>query len=371
MRHTARVLLLIVVGLAAEARGDGKFFYRETVPPGIPYQRAFLLFHEGRETLILQSKYDLGPSSAPDSLGWVVPVPTVPDVASADADMVAACFKLASLQTQPHVWRISSLVPLLFCLSFVGGFAFMVVCAMRYPWARRHESSRATWSRQARRSALVTLVSFFLMGLFMPTLSLSRGSAGIDVVKAEKAGIYDVKVIRGDGAGPVLEWLKENGFAFGESDRQAFQGYVDRGWCFVTAKVAPAPGTDKDKIAFEGMAAPLILEFSSDRPIYPLALTATAGTETEILIYTFSDSKLACDDRLQLRRARWGDAEGSLRYLALQAQEENWPVLRNLPEQKMMLCKFKGRLTPAQMSRDLEFTPAPDNEPYQERMIVW
>lgn len=227
------------------------------------------------------------------------------------------------------------------------------------------------WSRRAGRAAAVTIIAVLMLGMTMPSLSRTRGGAGVDVVKEEKAGIYDVKVIRGQNAEAILEWLKENRFSFGDEDRQAFQDYADRDWCFVTAKVDPALGADEKKIVSEGMAAPLILKFASERPVYPLALTATAGTDTEILIYTLSDMKLACGGRLTLRHARQTKTEPLLRSLATQAEVEQWPLLRDLPETPMMLCKFKGRLTPAQMRQDLEFTVAPDNEPYRERRIAW
>ena len=113
MRFTAGGLALAaVVGiLVANARGDGKFFVPEKVPPGVPYQRALLIFHDDSETLILQSKYDLRQSVAVDSLGWVVPVPAVPEIASAWPDMARHCFRKAALRTQPDLFRISTSLP--------------------------------------------------------------------------------------------------------------------------------------------------------------------------------------------------------------------------------------------------------------------
>jgi hypothetical protein len=189
-----------------------------------------------------------------------------------------------------------------------------------------------------------------------------------EVIIKENAGIYDVKVIRGPSADAILEWLKENEFRCGDEDRRVLQGYADRGWCFVTAKVVP---TAAERVATQGMTAPLVLKFQAGRPIYPLALTATAGTDTEILIYTLSDTKLVCDGRLPLHHAKPADARSILYSLLTLAEAEQWPLLRDVPEGSMTLCKFKGRLTPAQMRQDLEFTAAPDNEPCRERAIVW
>ena len=69
-----RVLVLLVAGgICGHAHADGKF-YGERIPPDIPYQRAFLLFHEGSQTLVLQSKYESTDSGTDaNSLGWVVP----------------------------------------------------------------------------------------------------------------------------------------------------------------------------------------------------------------------------------------------------------------------------------------------------------
>lgn len=366
------LLLLMVVAIPAiAAKGDGKFFVREKIPAGVPYQRAILLFYEGQETLILQSKYDLPESATVDSLGWIVPVPAVPEIAGGDADMAQHCFLIASRQTQPHLFRISHLFSLPCLVLFLGGFAFMVVCLIRYPLAKRAESTRVVWSRQTRNAVLVTVIAFVLMTISMPSLSRARGNAGVDVVKAEHTGIYDVKVIRSQSAEAIMEWLRENGFAVNDQDRQACEDYVLRGWCFVAAKVEPSAETEERKVVAEGMAAPLVLKFASERPVYPLALTATVGTETEILLYTLSDAKLTCGERLALRHAKQTEMQSILRSLIAQAEMEEWPLLRDLPETPMMLCKFKARLTPAQMRQDLEFAPAPDNEPYRERLITW
>ncbi len=365
------LLLMVIAFPAVTARGDGKFFVREKIPAGIPYQRAILLFDKSQETLILQSKYDLPESTSVDSLAWVVPTPAVPEIAGGDADMATHCFLTASLQTQPHLYRISHLFSLVCFAFFLGGSALMVVCLIRYPLARRAESTKVIWSRQTRNTVLVTVIAFLLATISMPTLSRASGSAGVEVIKTEHAGIYDVRVIRGQNAEAIMEWLKENGFGVSDQDRDAFEDYVLRGWCFVAAKVEPSAETEERKIVAEGMVAPLLLKFASERPVYPLALTATAGTETEILLYTLSDAKLTCGERLTLRHAKQIEIQPILRSFVVQAEVEEWPLLRDLPDKPMMLCKFKGRLTPEQMKQDLEFAPAPDNEPFRERLVTW
>ncbi len=90
-----------------------------------------------------------------------------------------------------------------------------------------------------------------------------------------------------------------------------------------------------------------------------------------LLLYTPAGAKLTCGERLRFRHARQAEIRLFLKSLPLQAEREQWPLLRDLPATPMALRKFKGRLTPAQMKQDLEFTAAPDNEPYRENKIVW
>lgn len=76
------VLAVMIVG-SVPVLADGMFYWTESIPPEIPYQRALLMFDGGYETLIVQSKYRMS-SSETDEFGWVVPVPSVPELASVE-----------------------------------------------------------------------------------------------------------------------------------------------------------------------------------------------------------------------------------------------------------------------------------------------
>ena len=342
---------------------------REKGPANVPYQRAFLLFDEGTETLVVQSKYELTQSTAPDSLAWVVPVPSIPELASMDAAMAEQFFLTTSHKTSPDVRRISDLFSYVTIAVFLAGVVLLLLCLVQYPLIGKR-LSRKTWERRGRIAVLTTL--FGLLGALSTIPHLGRASfSGVEIVKAEQVGIYDVTVIRGDSAKPVVEWLRANGFAFDDGDKAIFADYLARGWCFVTTKVDPNTGAEEERITVEGLTAPLVLTFATDNPVYPLALTATTGAKTEILVYTLSPEKLACRERLKLCHAGRAESRKVTDRLFVTTALDEYGLMEGLPDKPMMLCKCKGTMTATQMREDLVFEAAPDNAAYRETKWVW
>ena len=114
MRRIA-VTALILAPTAAQSMADGMMFWREEIPPKIPYQRALILFDKGTETLILQSRYEIPKGDGNSTLGWVLPVPAVPEVASMPADMAEDLFMDLSEYSRPRVTKIASPLSLPCC----------------------------------------------------------------------------------------------------------------------------------------------------------------------------------------------------------------------------------------------------------------
>lgn len=137
------------------------------------------------------------------------------------------------------------------------------------------------------------------------------------------------------------------------------------------------------------------MRFSTDKAVYPLALTATGGHNTEVLIYLASNYKMSCDGRMTLRYANaqpfrsliqrgptlakfsqqnleitpdgfYGKME--LEFLS-STEPKNFFTAEDFDYQ--YLCRFKDRLTSAQMKDDLYFVPDSNNEPDQETIWEW
>jgi hypothetical protein len=189
----------------------------------------------------------------------------------------------------------------------------------------------------------------------------SLGRSPVDILKAETVGIYDVKVIRGEDATAVTEWLKGNGFGFGETDTKVLDQYVKKGWCFVAAKVDKEVISNSEGAVSEGLVAPLILRFDSNEAIYPMALTGTTGFDTEVLLYVLSDHKMECGERLKL--AYFGETSSPF------ADKDSLEFFRDAKTRSWQMCKFKGILKPEKMKEDIVFKQAKDEEPYRE--IRW
>ena len=362
-------IALCLLTMALHALADGKMFWKEEIPPTIPYQRALILFKEGSETLVLQSRYEIPKAKDKASLGWVVPVPAVPELASMAADDAQHLFMRLSLSSRPRVTRISDTVIAVLVIGLPAALGLaLLYCLLSFigPWA---SPDRQKHSTKLARIALYGLLAWLLLLaiLFLGARAWKGGSDGVDVITEQRVGIYDVRVVKAADTRDLIAWLNANEFKFGDEDKVSFDSYVAKGWCFVVANINPTGAQSDGEIVAEGLAAPLILRFPVKDPIYPVALTATGHHDTEILIYLASATKMTCDKRLKLKFAKAVDYPPVSNLLNVEPtgffDNEDWSY--------HYLCKFKDTLSSAQMTEDITFTAAPDNEPYREHVVKW
>jgi hypothetical protein len=369
------LLLLVLFTLLAidvPVLADGYFPWPEAVPVKIPYQRAILWYDGRQETLLLQSKYDAAHAVVPDSLGWVIPVPSVPELASLDPDLAESLFSDLGqkTRTRSRVIRVSRV--LLLATAFllpVISIVTLLACLLsfyvpRMSFVRSHH-------RRLITGAFLLLVPAVLawFGLYLApaTSLLNPFPATVEVIMSEQVGIYDVQVIRSNWGEDLIAWLNDNHFHFEEQDTRVFDEYVRRGWCFVVAQIDPSRGPEQE-IQPQGLADPLILRFRTGAPVYPLALTALSGHETQVLIYMYSEYKWQNDGRLNLHFPRRAHLPQSSSLIAsVEPQGFFSPSELALP----YLCKFKDTLSPEQMQEDLVFRLAETNDPYPKATIVW
>ena len=361
------LLLLCMSGLAV---ADGSFYYVPDVKaPAIPYQRAFILYLDGVETLFLQSKYDVQESVEGKSLAWVVPVPAEPELASMDPESAYWMFWDLDYNSKPKVtflWRAFSIY-----FAYFFFFCLVLYAVLVFLWTIPVFRENPKYRKVRVIAMLLLFLSFVLFLMYgLDGLVRSRGSDdyGIEVLKEERVGVYEAKVIKSDSSEAILAWLNDGGFYFEEKDVKVFDDYVKKGWCFVVANLAP--DAEQKETSYEGLAAPLILRFPHEKPVYPLALTGTGGYETKVVIYLATEKFVKADDeRLEMKYAgeffRWSRFSPYLD----SCEPEGFIKIDDLP--KLNLVKYKDLLTPEQMSTDLTFTLADEDFSYQEHITVW
>jgi hypothetical protein len=242
----------------------------------------------------------------------------------------------------------------------------MATVLLGFGWSfmTRNAGQRRNCVRAGRWAGVVFLLSLLLGPFF---IRMRKGASGVEILSTQHTGIYDVRVVRSKAAAALRSWLNENSFHFGPEDERAVQSYLDRGWCFVVARIDPTADLTQHKAVSRGLLAPLILRFPSPNPVYPAALTATSGRPTEILIYLASKTPMTTDSPL----------------IRLFSGEPNLAIVRNglwratpagffdtQPDLRH-LSKFKATLTPAEMERDIGFRPDPGAVSHRGHLYRW
>ena len=146
----------------------------------------------------------------------------------------------------------------------------------------------------ARILWLVLLFVIFVV-LFTPPLGIhSQETAatdipGIRVHDVRQVGSYEITVLETESSRALDAWLEDNGFAgLSEEDEKIVSDYVQDGWYFVAAKLRrQGDGYSRPH--------PLSMSFFSDKPVYPIKLTATVGSNVYLELYVIADERATCD----------------------------------------------------------------------------
>ena len=224
---TAKLLLATFCSLALSipaARACGGFFCT-TVPMNQVAENILFIQGEGTVTTHVQILY----SGTAADFAWILPVPTVPELAVSHNQI----FTQLQRATQ---------------LSFQLNFQEDVSCG------------------------------------FPPIAFTTEGPSvgprsNVDIASEERVGPYDTAVISSDDAKAVVSWLVDNGYQLGDLGVELLTPYVEEGFYFLALKLAP----DRDV----GDLQPIALTYAAEVPGIPIRLTAVA-TEPDLGILTMS-----------------------------------------------------------------------------------
>ena len=359
-------VVLICLVAADAAMADGKFYVLDETPVGVPYQRALIIHDGATETLLLQSVYLISDQTPATEIAWVVPVPAIPELGSTSHDDAWDVFIPLSALTVPRVTRVGTVLWIV--LPWAVALTISV-CLISWLIGRPKRWPTRRWHLDPRLSiALIVFSLAFLVVCLLP----ARRDFGIkdlvNVIEYAQVGVYDVHVLRSTDATALLDWLRNGGFHFNDADKAVLDDYIERGWYFVASKVRVDEDHHEEALVADGLVAPLMLKFNTPQPVYPLALTATVGRPTELLLYVISRSKVTCDDRLNTAHA--GPTYSGLLDPLIDYAEPPHLVSASMVDFRYV-TKFKGTLNSDEMKKDLVFSPAPDDEPVREHVVMW
>lgn len=145
---------------------------------------------------------------------------------------------------------------------------------------------------------ILWLILFLVVfvGLFTPHLGRTRSQGigatdlpGVKVHEVRQVGSYELAVLEAQSSQALDAWLEDNGFTgLSEEDEKVVSDYVRDKWCFVAAKLRrEGDGYSRPH--------PLSMSFSSVKPVYPMKLTATVGSNVYLELYVIADKQATCD----------------------------------------------------------------------------
>ncbi len=339
--RTGCLCILISVLATPPVFADGGYFPETAIKtlPAIPSQQAILRFKNNEECLMIESSFE-GPGRR---FGWVIPLPAKPvNMEKASSGFI----KTFSINLQPEITHDLSQEThtLYFFAAFSAIWVFLVLLVK--PLSEFH------------LVALTILLFFVYLAFTVPTFGLlSRGKSkggrdtlartetGVKVVQKTVVGSYEIQVLTADSAGALDEWLGKNGFiSLSEPSRKIVADYIQNKWCFVTAKL--------QREGF-GLSTPhpIALTFPSAKPIYPMRLTALAGSPVYLELFVVAD-KRASASHLDLEVADFFSPSQSagLTYY----QRIKHPAAREFFWEGCMISKLVGRVKSRAMKKDFE-----------------
>ena len=241
--------------------------------PNIPVQRALIKYHGGTEALIVESTlYGEG-----GDYGWIIPVPNQPT----KFDKVSpGLLKTMSLQIQPKIHHVEPYVKV-FGIRIGIIFTFLIViscfCIMRW----------------GAKGCIIpgTLLAFLI--IMLPNFisyrtgsgSLSIANPSVKITSSEIVGDYEVFVLDVQDSSVLNTWLENNGLSkFQPEATKLIDEYISHDWLFVVAKL---------RTILDGIATPhpIMLEFETDKPVYPMKLTAIPGSTLYLELYVVGENE--------------------------------------------------------------------------------
>lgn len=168
----------------------------------------------------------------------------------------------------------------------------------------------------------------------------------LNIIDRKRVGIYDTVTLSSKDGGAVLNWLTENGFATPTNFLPAIRAYAAEGWVFVASKIHLDAS-----LANGAKPHPLILQFQTQKPVYPLRLTGIGNETCKIELYVFGQER-AQIPHFEVERCAQVEYPSEATSLHNPAIAIRHPFLRKLVAGSTVATKLSAQLTSEQMKED-------------------
>ena len=239
--------------------------------PEMPVQRALIRYKDGRETLVIESNID----GEGQRFGWIIPLPATPDRYSR---ISPGLLKTLSFQLQPEI-RHQTLGPKGIALLVSLLVLVVIPCSVGLAFG-------------AGKGVLAFIGLAIPLSLIMQQFMV-YGSGGATVASKttviienrQMIGNYEIFVLNAQSSADLNTWLLENEFnAFPDKALPIIEAYIDRKWVFIAAKLL--------RTAEGGLTPhPLLIEFRTDSPVYPMKLTALNASNLYLELFVIADQE--------------------------------------------------------------------------------
>lgn len=347
-------LLIFLLFLASpqSVYADGKIFPEKAykTPPAIPSQRAILVYKDGIETLTIESTLN----GKGQKFGWIIPLPSKPtNFEKASPGLI----KTLSLNIQPEITH-----DLRQTLKLLYAFTTIITCSCLIVTVIKPKTPTTFF--------VLIFVGVFIAGILMPTLEKASRIAdisvdtnyaivhGVTVHNIQKIGSYDLTVLKADNAAALDEWLNINSFAgLTDQDKTIVTDYIEQGWFFLATKLRrQGDGYNQPH--------PLLMSFTSKKPVYPMRLTSTVGSSLYLELYVIAEKKATCSnltleviDKFQLQEisGKLGENKWSFPCFVGKTfkQRIGHPGSLKIMWDGCVISKLCGKLLPNQMEEDI------------------
>jgi len=165
------------------------------------------------------------------SIGFIVPSPSVPQLAAADANVFSQLEDTIRPRVEHQNYTTYPVQSLLFHNT---------------PDSAEVDTNRATKSAAA------------------PKGRSGPKAVSVDVIRKQRVGGYEATTLKANDAGALNRWLRRNGYQSSAAFEKWLGVYVDKGWV-VTAFKVPKGNSDTSQFTSQLVR----MSFKSPRPFYP------------------------------------------------------------------------------------------------------